>query len=374
MSPETVPDIMHAWVASTAEAPIEFREVPVPELGRGDVLIRVVAAGISPMLLKLLRMGRYGILPTVLGHEVAGVAVAVGADVDPGMVGRRVRMHPMLSCGHCEFCLSDREQMCAETSMIGAAAHGGASGRYREYHDGGLADYVRVPEFLVDEIPDDVSFEVAAKLHDLANAYRALNAAQVPTGGTLVITAGTGAMATASVLLAPHLGVGRVILVGRSRERLEQVAALGADRLAVDLIATDELPEDWERTEALTAALRAVDPSGPHAVLDFLAVGTGAAQALKSLRMGGTLVHMGGLHTPIDVPLRILMNYLWTVTGTRACTRGDVRAVLRLLSHGALHADALITHRWPLAEADLAFDALMSRREPIWMGVVTTER
>lgn len=373
MSAVTVPATMKAWVATAPEAPIQLQEVPVPALGPDDVLIEVVAAGISPMLLKLLRMGRYGILPTVLGHEVAGIAVAAGADVDPGILGKRVRLHPMLSCGHCEFCLTDREQMCDQTSMVGAAAHGGASPWYREYHDGGLAEYVRVPSFLVDEIPDNVSFEVAAKLHDLANAYRALRAARLPTGGTLVITAATGAMATASLLLAPHLGAGRVILVGRSRARLEQVATLGEGKVAVDLIATDELPEDWEQTDALTAAIRALDPSGPHAVLDFLAVGTGAAQALRSLRMGGTLVHMGGLHAPVDVPLRILMNYLWTITGTRACTRGDVRAVLRLLASGTLEADALITHRWRLDQADVAFETLMTRREPIWMGVVTAE-
>ncbi|MFT4214982.1 MAG: alcohol dehydrogenase catalytic domain-containing protein [Microbacterium sp.] len=367
----TIPVTMRAWVATTAEAPIEFVEVPVPQPGPDDVLIKVAAGGISPMLLKLLRMGRYGVLPTILGHETAGVVVAVGENVRGDLLGTRVRVHPMLSCRRCEYCLTDREQMCDQTAMIGAAAHGGVSPLYDEYHDGGLADYVRVPSWLVDEIPEGVSFEVAAKLHDLANAYRALNTARIPVGGTLVVTAATGAMATASLLLAPHVGVGRVILVGRARERLDQVAALAAGRVAVDVIATDDLADDWEQTGALTGAIRELVPAGPHAVLDFLAQGTGATQSLKSLRMGGTLVHMGGLHTPIDVPLRILMNYLWTVAGTRACTRGDVRAVLRLLESGALNADALITHRWPLTQADIAFDTLMSRREPIWMGVVT---
>lgn len=365
---------MRAWVATTPEAPLQLTDVPVPEARADDVLIRVAAAGISPMLVKLLRMGRYGILPTVLGHEAAGVVVSVGENVPDDLVGRRVRVHPMLSCRHCEFCLTDREQMCAQSAMIGAAAHGGVSPALQEYHDGGLADYVRVPFWLVDELPDGVSFEVGAKLHDLGNAYRALTLARIPVGGTLVITAATGAMATASLLLAPHLGIGRVILVGRSPERLAQVAGLARGDVAVSTIATDELPADWEQEGRLTAAIRALEPSGPHGVLDFLAHGSGATQALMSLRMGGTLVHMGGLHEPIGVPLRVLMNHLWTVAGTRACSRGDVRAVLRLLATGALNADALITHRWPLDEADTAFDTLMSRREPIWMGVVTTAR
>lgn len=364
-----VPATMRAWVAESADAPIRFVDREVPEPGPDEVLVRVVAAGISPMILKLLRLGRFGHLPTVIGHEAAGVVVSAGGVAGEGLVGRRVRVHPMLSCRSCEYCLTDREQMCAQTAMIGAAAHGSGGGPlYERYHDGGLAEYVRVPVWLVDELPDAVSFEVAAKLHDLANAYRALRTAAVPVGGTLVITAATGAMATASLLLAPHLGVARVVLVGRSAERLREVAALSA--VPAEIVAFDELPADWEESGALTARLRELVPDGPHAVLDFLTGTAGGAQALQSLRMGGTLVHMGGNPAPIAVPLRILMNHLWTVAGSRACTRGDVRAVLRLLASGALTADALITHRWPLAEADDAFAALEARVEPIWMGVV----
>lgn len=365
-----VPATMRAWVAESATEPIRFQEREVPEPGADEVLVEVAAAGISPMILKLLRLGRFGHLPTIIGHEAAGVVVKAGGTAGEPLVGRRVRVHPMLSCRACEYCLTDREQMCAQTAMIGAAGHGsGPNPLYEQYHDGGLAEYVRVPVWLVDEIPDIVSFEVAAKLHDLANAYRALRATTLPIGGTLVITAATGAMATASLLLAPHLGAGRVILVARSAERLRDVAALPVG-VPVDSIAFDELPADWEESGALTRRLRELAPDGPHAVVDFLATGAGATQALQSLRMGGSLVHMGGGQEPIGVPLRVLMNNMWSVIGSRACTRSDVAAVLRLLQSGALDAEALITHRWPLAEADRAFAALEARAEPIWMGVV----
>ncbi|MGV2985049.1 zinc-dependent alcohol dehydrogenase [Microbacterium sp. AGC85] len=357
-------------MAESASDPIRFVERAVPEPAADEVLVKVVAAGISPMILKLLRLGRFGQLPTVIGHEAAGVVVKSGGAASEPLIGRRVRVHPMLSCRSCEYCLTDREQMCAQTAMIGAAAHGsGPNPGYERYHDGGLAEYVRVPIWLIDEIPDHVSFEVAAKLHDLANAYRALRTASIPVGGTLVITAATGAMATASLLLAPHLGVGRVILVGRSAERLRAVAGLPV-RIPIDSIAFDELPDDWEQSGALTRRLRELAPDGPHAVVDFLTAGAGATQALQSLRMGGSLVHMGGGQAPIDVPLRILMNSMWSVIGSRACTRADVAAVLRLMESGALDAEALITHRWPLAEADRAFATLEARAEPIWMGVV----
>ena len=361
---------MKAWIAESSDGPLRLTERDVPSLRDGEALVHVAAAGLSPMILKLLRQGRFGHLPTVVGHEIAGTVIRVGGSATSNLIGRRVRVHPMLSCRSCEYCLMDREQLCAQSAMIGAAVHGTPDSLYARYHDGGLAEYVRVPLWLLDPIPDNVSFEVGAKLHDLAIAYRAMRLADVLPGGTLVITAATGAMATACVVLAPHFGVGRVILVGRSRERLRAVEALSPGIL-VRSIAIEELPDDWESTDALKSRLREVEPAGAHAVIDFLAQGRGGIQALQSLRPGGTLVHMGGNPATVDVPLRVLMNRLWRVVGSRACTRNDVLAVLRLLGSGALNADALITHRWAFVDAERAFEILASRIEPVWMGVVS---
>lgn len=369
----TIPATMQAWVAKASDQPISFETIEVPEPASHEVLVRVVAAGISPMLLKMLSTGRIGHLPTVLGHEVSGEVVRVGDEIDTQLLGRRVRVHPMISCRNCEYCMNDGEQMCAQSAMIGAGAQGRASNKiYEQYHDGGLAEFIRVPHWLIDELPDQVSHEVACKLHDFANAYRALEQASLPNGSTLVITAATGAMATASLKLAPHFGVAHVILVARSSERLAAVEALGGP-LRIDSIAIEDLAEDWEETGELTQAIRQFSPDGPHAVLDYLAAGDGGAQSMQALRMGGSFVHMGGLPGPIGVPMRVIMVNLWKIIGTRACTRSDVRAVLRLLEAGALQVDGLITHRWPLAEADNAFQALITRSEPIWMGIVTND-
>ncbi|WP_243774868.1 alcohol dehydrogenase catalytic domain-containing protein [Actinomadura barringtoniae] len=360
---------MAAARAHDRTGPLRLEKVTVPEPGPHDVLVRVASAGLAPSLTKLLARGSFKHLPTVPGHEIAGTVAEAGAEVDPALVGTRVRVHAILACRTCRYCRSDREQMCPSAAMIGHGAHGtGPMPLYERYHDGGLAEYVRVPSWLVDLLPDGVSLDVGAKVHDLANAARALKCAALPPGGTLVITAATGTMGTATVKLAPFFGAARLVLVGRSAQRLEPVRAISP--LPAETVALDELGRDWEAEHALTARLRTLIPDGADAVIDFLPRGGGTAQATAALATGGTLVHMGGNRTPFPYSARDLQHHCWRVVGTRACTRTDTATVLDLLGSGALRADDLITHRYPLAEVNEALAAMDRREEPMWMAVV----
>ncbi|WP_067479081.1 zinc-dependent alcohol dehydrogenase [Actinomadura hibisca] len=349
---------------------LQLEQVPIPTLNEGDVLIRVASAGLAPSTMKLLAKGAFLHLPTVPGHEAAGTVEQVGSGVDPTLLGKRVRVHPMLSCGDCVYCGSDREQMCAEAAMIGQGAFGtGTLELYARYHDGGLAEFVRAPHWLIDEIPDNVSFDLAAKVHDLGNAVRALKCAGPLTTATAVITAATGTMGTASILLAEHFGINRLILVGRSAERLQAARAL-IPHLRADIIALEELPTDWEATAALTTRIRELVPAGPEAVLDYLPAGPGAEQTLRSLANGGVFVHMGGNAAAITIPMREMMLGCWRYVGTRACTRNDTTTALNLLASGKVQAEQLITHRFALDDVNTALTAVAERRTPMWMGVV----
>jgi threonine dehydrogenase-like Zn-dependent dehydrogenase len=361
--------LMLAARAHGRTGPLQVEKVAVPQPGPRDVLIRVASAGLAPSLTKLLERGSFKHLPTVPGHEIAGTVEAVGEEVNGGLAGARVRVHPLLACGTCRYCRGDREQMCPSVAMIGHGAHGsGPMPLYERYHDGGLAEYVRVPAGLVDMLPEGVTPDVGAKVHDLANAVRALKCADLAPGGTLVVTASTGAMGTATIRLAPFFGAARLVLVGRSAERLEAVRALSA--LPAETVALDELGGDWESEHALTARLRVLVPDGADAVIDFLPGGGGTAQATAALATGGTLVHMGGNRTPFPYSARDLQHHCWRVVGTRACTRTDTATVLDLLGSGALHADDLITHRYPLTEVNEVVAAMRERTEPSWMVVI----
>ena len=352
---------------STAPA---LEQVPVPEPGPGEVLVRVGSAGLAAGTMNLLRMGALKNLPTTIGQGVAGTVDRVGEGVDAGLEGSRVRVHPMLSCRTCTSCRNDQEMLCpTESAIIGQAAFApGPLTLYGRYHDGGMAEYVLVPAWLVDVLPENVSLDVGAMVHDLGIAVRTLRQAALSPGGTLVIAAATGTMGTTTVRLAPFFGAGRLILVGRSPERLEAVAALSS--LPVQTVATDTLDEGWEERGGLTRAIRALAPAGVDAVADYTPSGPGSAQCLASLRTGGTLVHTGGNMTPLPMPLVAIMGTMWRVVGSRGCTRTDTDQVLALLGSGALSVDDLVTHRWPLTELDAAVAVLTSRSEPLWVGLV----
>lgn len=361
---------MLAARARQGSATLHLDKIAVPEPGPHDVLVKVASAGLAPGMMALLAQGAFTRLPTTLGHEAAGTIAAVGGDVDGVAVGERVRVHPNLNCRSCVYCRTDRDMMCPQQAMIGHAAFGQVPmPLYDRYHDGGLAEYVRVPYWLVDKLPESVGFDVGAKVHDLANAVRALKCATLPPAATLIVTAATGTMGTATVKLAAHFGVARLILVGRSAERLDAVRHLAGD-IPTETVALDSLPADWANTQELTRALRRLAPGGADAVLDFIPDGPAGTQTLAALATGGSFVHMGANRSPLALPLAAIMVNCWRVIGTRACTRTDAQEVLALLGGGALTIDDLITHRWPLAQADAAVAALQGRAEPIWMAVV----
>lgn len=359
---------VRAHAGSTAA---HLDEIDVPELGPGDVLIRVAAAGVSPGMLRVLEMGRFTHLPSTLGPDGAGTVVAVGSEVDASRVGERVRLHPNLNCRNCVYCRSDRDMMCPHLGIMGHGAFGrGALPVYARYHDGALAEYVRAPHWLIDPLPDNVSFEVGAKINHLATAARALSCARIAPGATIVVTAATGSIGAATVLLASTFGVARLILVGRSAPALHAVSILSGG-VATGLVATDDLPTDWAITGALAAAVAKLVPFGADAIIDYTPTGATGGQCLTALSTGGVFVHLGSNSVPATWSLSTLMMNCWTVTGMRGATRSDSDRILAVLGSGAVNADALITHRYPLRDTAGAFAAQEARGggAPMWMVV-----
>ena len=360
---------MLAVRAHQGSTDIHLESVPIPAPGPQDVLIKVASAGLVPGPIKMLERGRLRLLPTILGHEVAGTIHAVGSEVDSSKVGDRVRMHPNLTCRKCKHCLNDREQMCNQAAIIGFNGFGKAKmPLYEQYHDGGLAEYMVVPHWLVDKLPENVSFDVAAKVHDVGSAMRAIKCANLEPDSTIVVTAPTGAMGTSILKLAEHFAIRRVILIGRSRERLEAVRHL--TKVSTDIVVLEELDPDWVSTKGLKQKLLELAPDGLDAILDFMPSGQDIWQSMGALATNGTLVHMGGNVATLPYPVAIMMFNCWKFVGTRGNTRSDTDQVLRWLADGRLNVDDLITHKYKLSEVREGITDLQSRASPIWMSVV----
>lgn len=357
---------MLAYRAFEGETRPRLVETDVPELGDKDVLVRIKSAGLTAGTFTLHKAGMLKPLPMTVGHEGAGVVEVVGRDVAATKPGDRVRIHPTLACGRCRYCLSDRDQMCWGSATMGFVSFGQTVPEYQSYYNGFIAEYAVAPERQIDVLPDSVSFDAGAKLHYLGNAMRNLRVADLPPASTLGILGPTGSMGVATIKLASVFGISRLVLIGRSTQRLEEVKTLSP--VPVDIVATDTM-EDWANTGALPRRMAEVAPAGVDAIIDYLPEGGAMWQAVSGLATGGTLVNMGGGSQPFGFPMRAMVGKCWKVVGTRNHSRLDAREVLRLLD-GTVTVDDLVTHRRPIAEIEQAVDVLHSRAESVWMSVV----
>lgn len=361
--------MMQALRAQSRTSGLKLEKIETPKLGPSDVLIKVVSAGISPGMVKLIQAGKTRV-PSTAGHEVAGTIESMGSDVSGSelKVGDRVRLHPNLACRTCPHCDAGLDNTCESVALMGFSNFGIESEMYDQYHNGGLTEFVRAPHYLVDKLPDCISFEVAAKVHDLATASRALKLADLRKSSTIVLTAPTGAMGTLTLRLAAIYSVKHIILVGRSKARLEKVRSLTPVKTSV--VALDPSDGFDPETTNLVGDLKTLAPEGIDAIIDYFPAGNALNKVIPALRTGGTLVHMGGNSAVLQMPLMVIMVNCWKVTGGRANTRLDALECLEWLSTNQVDIKDLFTHKFKLSEIDQALDLLVTRKEPAWLSVI----
>jgi len=163
----------------------------------------------------------------------------------------------------------------------------------------------------------------------------------------------------------PEVGVERLIAVGRSRSRLDEIRAL--DPKHVEVLALEELGDRWLEDDGLVRALRDLVPTGADAVIDYLPETPAGGQAIRSLRPGGTSVVLGGNPYGLNVPGRLVMLNCWRVIGTRFASRRDAATAAALVASGEVRMDDLITHTFPLARVNEAVELVRERRAPAWL-------
>src|SRR6059058_4544837 len=216
--------------------PLEEADVPIPEIGPSEVLIRVMAAGICHSDAHY-RAGisRIDDLPLTLGHEIAGCVEEVGSDVTHLSAGDRVCVHYLVHCGTCEFCVRGLEQFCHSGQMIG------------KHRDGGYAEFIKVPARNAFTLPDEISFEVGAiMMCSSATALHALNKARLKSDESVAIF-GFGGLGFSALQLASAFGCREVYVVDINRAKLASVAAFGG--IAIDATAGDPVEQIREATD-----------------------------------------------------------------------------------------------------------------------------
>jgi 2-desacetyl-2-hydroxyethyl bacteriochlorophyllide A dehydrogenase len=215
--------------------PLEESDIPIPEIGSSDVLIRVAVAGIchsdAHYRAGISKIDR---LPLTLGHEIAGRVEEVGSDVTHVSIGDRVSVHYLVHCGSCEFCLRGLEQFCRTGQMIG------------KHRDGGYAEFIKVPGANAFRLPDEIAFEVGAiMMCSSATALHALNKARFKAGESIAIF-GFGGLGFSALQLARAFDCGDVYVIEINPAKLALAASMGA--IAIDARSADPVEQIEEAT------------------------------------------------------------------------------------------------------------------------------
>ncbi|MBB4759922.1 alcohol dehydrogenase catalytic domain-containing protein [Amorphoplanes digitatis] len=335
-----------------------IEELRLPEVGPGQVRVRIKAAGVCHSDLSMINGTLSPPHPLVLGHEAAGEVVEAGAGVTRVRTGTHVALNWAPPCRACWFCTHDEPWLCAAANV--AALENGITLDGDPVHVtlglGAFAEQVVVPEKAVIAVPDELAWESAALLGCavLTGTGAVRNTARVSAGSSVVVI-GLGGVGLSVVAAARAAGAATVIAVDVSTAKKALAEAAGATDFVVS---SENLSKD---VRALTSRLGA-----DHA---FECVGRAATirAAWRTTRRGGqvTVVGMGGADDMVELSALDIFNSARTLRASVYGSADPDREVPELAQDvlsGALHLDHLITDRITLADVPAAFDR-MSRGE-----------
>jgi L-iditol 2-dehydrogenase len=314
-------------------------DMPTPEIGDEDVLVRVRACGICGSDIHGYdgSTGRR-IPPLVMGHEAAGVIERVGRGVQGFKAGERVSFDSTVSCGRCDFSCRGQINLCDNRTVLGVSC-----GDYRRH--GAFAEYVAVPSRILYKLPDNLPFERAALLESVSIAVHAVGR-HVPKPADTVVVVGSGMIGLLIVQVLKDKGSRNIVAVDVDPEKLALAQRLGATHTV----------NPNERDVA--AAVRTVS-GGRGADVSFEVVGLGdtVASAIRSLRKGGSVVLVGNLSPNVDLPLQEVVSREISVLGSCASS-GEIPECIELLARGVVDVDSIISLKAPLDEGPELFARL----------------
>jgi NADPH:quinone reductase-like Zn-dependent oxidoreductase len=318
---------------------VRIEEVPAPEAGPGEVLLRVVAAGMNHLDLWVRRgLPIETTMPHIGGSDVAGVVEEVGAGVAGVRSGDPVLVDPSLACGRCEWCLRGEAPLCVRYRILG------------EHTQGGFAEYVAVPAANLYALPAEFDFDrAAASPLPFLTAWRGLiTRARLRAGESALITGASGGVGTAAVQIAKLAGA-RVFAV-TTEENVDRVHALGAD-VVYDREAVEYSNEVWRDTSK-----RGVD-----VVFDSVGEQLWSAN-IRALTRGGRLVVYGATTGPRgETDLRQIFWKQIEIIGTTMSNPIEFRTVMDLVVGRAL--TPVVDVVWPLEKAREAHERLEAGRQ-----------
>jgi NADPH:quinone reductase-like Zn-dependent oxidoreductase len=320
---------------------LRYTEVPEPQIGANDALVRVRACALNHLDL-FVRAGMPGVkipLPRIPGSDISGEVAKIGENVSHVKVGARVLLSPGISCGHCPQCLAGNDSMCRDYTLFGYMV------------DGGYAEFVKSPGVNVIPMPPGLSFEEAAAvpLVFLTAWHMLITRAKLkPAEDVLILGAGSG-VGSAAIQIARVTGA-RVIATAGSEEKLAKAKELGAH----DVI-------QHSKQDIAAEVKRLTNRRGVDVVFEHVGQATWG-HSVRSLAVGGRLVTCGattGYEGKID--LRYLFTRQLSILGSFMGSKAELYSVLELVRRGLLKP--VIDTVMPLQQAREAHERLERREQ-----------
>ena len=321
------------------DSTVQHVEVDVPEPGHGQVLLRIKASSICGSDIRAIYREHLGSGPeayqgVIAGHEPCGQVVAVGPDCRRLQAGDRVVVYHIAGCGVCEECRSGYMIGC--TSPLRAA--------YGWQRDGGHAEYLLAEEATCILLPEPLTFVDGALVScGFGTAYEALLRLQLSGRDRLLIT-GLGPVGLAAAMLGRAMGAGPIIATDVAPERLQIAESMGLVDHAV--------PADEQATPTIR---RLTDGRGCEASIDCSGSGAARVVALENTRTWGRCAFVGE-GGQISFPVsELLIHKQITLHGSWVTSLAHMEELLEQLVRWDLHPERIVTHRFPLDQADEAY-------------------
>ncbi len=313
--------------AAVLEGPekITVRELPKPKPGKAEVLINVRCCGICGSDLGIYKAGFGDGL--VMGHEFSGDIVEVGEGIKDWAIGDRVVADPNLMCGECYWCKRQQYNRCNSWGSTGITS------------DGGFAEFVKVPEYQLHKLPEEVTYEEGALVEPLSVTLRAVWMSQLKPGAEVAVF-GCGSLGMLVALWARAAGADRIYATEVAGPKIAV-----AERLAHVVIN----PEEEDPVNRITELTGGV---GPDIVFECSGNASAEVQALDVVRKGGQVIMLGMPHEPTPLNVLTLCMKEITIKGILAYNsvfgEGEFTTSINFLKAGRFDVNPVVTSKIPL--------------------------
>jgi len=330
---------VRALVKARAQPGIWMQDVPVPEIGPNDVLIKVRKASICGTDIHIWNWDAWSQktikVPLVIGHEFMGEVARLGAEVTGFQVGDRVSGEGHITCGHCRNCRAGNRHLCRNTLGLGVN------------RPGCFAEYVSLPAFNVFRVPQEIPDEIASFFDPLGNAVH--TALSFDLVGEDVLITGAGPIGVMAAAISRHVGARHVVVTDVNPFRLELARKMGATR-AVDV-----------RTQTLGDVMRGLGMTeGFDVGMEMSGNGQAFRDLLAVMNHGGRVAILGIPPSEVSIDWNQVIFKGLMLKGVYGREMFETWYKMVAMLQSGLDVAPVLTHRFPAAQYAEAFEAMRS--------------